>query len=172
MIISSSVVGVEVGDAEAICNVGSCYYNGDYGLPQDHAKALELYQQAGELGNVGAYHSISVAYYTGNGVERDEKKAEYYFELAAMGGDTVARRNLGALEGRAGNMDRSLKHYMIAAGMGCTASLENIKLMFMDGNTTKDDYAKALRVYQAYLVGIKSAQRDQAAAFDDAYKYY
>ena len=44
--------------------------------------------------------------------------------------------------------------------------------MFMNGDATKDDYAKALRVYQTYLVEIKSAQRDEAAAFNDAYKYY
>ena len=30
----------------------------------------------------------------------------------------------------------------------------------------------ALHVYQANLVEIKSAQRDQAAAFNDEYKYY
>ena len=42
----------------------------------------------------------------------------------------------------------------------------------MNRGATKDDYAKALRAYQANLVEIKSPQRDQAAAFNDAYKYY
>ena len=61
---------------------------------------------------------------------------------------------------------------MIAAGCGYTDSLELIKKMFMKGHATKDDYAKALQVYQAYLIEIKSAQRDEAAAADEAYKYY
>ena len=69
-------------------------------------------------------------------------------------------------------MDRTLKHHMIAAGLGDNDSLEKIKQLFMNGHASKDDYAKALHVYQANLVEIKSTQRDQAAAFNDAYKYY
>ena len=88
-----------------------------------------------------------------------------------MGGHVRARHNLGVLEKRAGNMDRVIKHHTIAAGLGYNDSLENIKLMFMNGHATKDDYAKALRVYQAYLVEIKSAQRDEAAIADEDYKY-
>ena len=40
-----------------------------------------------------------------------------------------------------------------------------VQPMFMNGDATKDDYAKALRVYQTNLVEIKSPQRDEAAAF-------
>ena len=105
-------------------------------------------------------------------MRRDEDKAKHYYELAAMGGDSDARHNLGNAERRAGNMDRSVKHYMIAAGCGNTGSLENIKRMFMNGVATKDDYIQALRAYQAYLDEIKSPQRDEAAAFDEVHKYY
>ena len=147
---------------------------GKYGLPQDYAKALELWHRAAELGYAPSYYSIGAAYYCGDGVgvERNEKKAVHYFELAAMGGDVIARYNLGVIEFNAGNMDRALKHHMIAVGMGKSNSLEKIKLLFMSGDATKDDYAKALQVYQANLVEIKSPQRDEAAAFDDAYTYY
>ena len=61
---------------------------------------------------------------------------------------------------------------MIAAGSGYTHSLEMIKKIFTNRDATKEDYAKALQVYQAYLNEIKSLQRDEAAAFDDDYKYY
>ena len=115
---------------------------------------------------------MACAYILGNGVERDEKKAKYYYELAAIGGDATARDNLGIFEGRAGNMDRALKHLMIAVGLGYTDSLEKIKQMFMHGQVTKDDYAKALQAYQAYLGEIKSEQRDTAAALNEEYKYY
>ena len=66
----------------------------------------------------------------------------------------------------------ALKHWMIAVGSEDNDSLENIKQMFMNGYATKDDYAKALLAYQAYLVEIKSPQRDEAASFDDDYKSY
>jgi hypothetical protein len=61
------------------------------------------------------------------------------------GTHALARHNLGVKEARAGNMDRALmQHIMIATGFGYTRSLEHIKLMFMCGDATKDDYAKAL----------------------------
>ena len=162
---------VEFGDAEGMRNLGGCYYIGSHGLPQDYAKALELWHQAGELGHATSYFNIGSSYLQGNGVERNEKKAVHYYELAAMGGDVESRHNLGALEFNAGNMDRALKHHMIAAGCGDNDSLENIKQMFMNGKATKDDYTNALRSYQAYLVDIKSSQRDQAAAINDQCKY-
>ena len=31
---------MEIGDVDAIFNLGCCYNNGMFGLPQDHAKAL------------------------------------------------------------------------------------------------------------------------------------
>ena len=50
-------------------------------------------------------------------------------------------------------------------------SLKNIKNMYIDGYATKDDYAKALRGYQAFVDEIRSDQRDEAAAIHD-YRYY
>jgi hypothetical protein len=163
---------VEICDAEAIHNLGGCYSRGMHGLPQDRAKALELYHQAAKHGNVNSCYSIGYAYYNGNGVEMDEKKANHYWELAAMGGHVQARHNLGMYEGHAGNMGRAVKHFMIATEFGYYDSLENIKRMFMNGDATKDDYAKALLSYQANLVEIKSAQRDEAAAINHAHRYY
>ena len=163
---------VEIGDAEAIHNLGCYYSHGSHGLPQNYAKALELWHRAAKLGNTVSYYSIGVAYDAGNGVVRDEKKALYYWELAAMGGDVDARYNLGAKEGQAGNVDRALRHYMIATEFGLHESLDTVRQMFMHDFATKDDYAKALQSYQAYLVEITSPQRDEAAAADENYKYY
>ena len=163
---------VKADDTEAMYGLGCYYYNGLYGVPQDHAKALELWHRAKELGGTTSYYCIGKAYYFGRGVERDEKKAQHYWELAAMGGDVMARHDLGVLEFNAGNMDRAVKHHMIAAGSRYNDSLENIKQMYKDGYAMKEDYAKVLRAYQAYLGEIKSPQRDQAAAFHDRFKYY
>lgn len=43
-------------------------------------------------------------------MEVDKKKARYYYELAAIGGDANARHNLGCIEGA--DYDRALKHFM------------------------------------------------------------
>ena len=76
----------------------------------------------------------------------------------------MARYNLGNNELRTGNMNRALKHYIIAAGCGHENSLKQIRKLYKNGHATKDDYAKALRAYQTYLAEIKSTQRDAAAA--------
>jgi TPR repeat protein len=143
-----------------------------YGFPQDYAKALEHWHRAGELGHAASYHNIGYAYLYGRGVERNEKKAKHYWELAAMGGDETARHNLGILEEREDNHDRALKHYMISVEFGDTDSLKQVKQLCVRGRATKDDYAKALKAYQAYISEIKSDDRDKAAAYSDNYKYY
>ena len=142
------------------------------GLPQDDTKAMELYRQAAELDYAAAFHNIGCAYQEGRGVEMDEKKAIYYWERAAMGGDTEARYSLGVVEHKAGNMQRALRHYMIALEDGYSDSLKNIQKLYSNGHTTKDEYTQALRAHQKYLQEVKSIQRDQAAAAFEGYKYY
>ena len=164
---------IEAGDAVAIYNLGCDYTNGTDGYPIDYIKALELFQRAGELvGHAGAYANIGNAYFGGRGVEVDKKKAINKWELAAMGGDVQARHNLGCEEEVQGNMNRAIKHWIIAVRSGNTCSLDAIKDLCTVGQATKEDYSKALQAYQAYLKEIKSAQRDRAAADDYNFRYY
>ena len=162
---------VELGNARAIQNLGCDYIHGTNGYSQDYTKALELYHRAGELGHAMAYSNIGYSYDNGRGVEVDMNKAKHYYGLGAMGGDETGRYNLGLNEAKTGNMDRALKHYMIAAGGGYINSLDRIKELYTNGYATKDDYTKALRAYQAYLGEIKSDQRDEAAAADEDNRY-
>ena len=162
---------VEVGGAHGMYNLG-CYYDGGlHGLAQDYDKAVKFWQQAGELGSADAYYNIGYAFYYGRGVERDEKKADHYYELAAMQGNVYARHNLGCSEWNSGNWKRTIKHCMISAGAGYNDSVKNIRQLYLDGNATKEDYSNALLAYQAYLEDVRSEQRDKAAAYNDTYTY-
>jgi len=163
---------VKADDPVAIYNLGVCSREGRNGYPQDYRKALELWHRAGELGHAMAYSNIGYAYHCGRGVERDEKKARHYYELAAIGGDVYARSNLGLVEAHAGNFDRAVKHYTISGRGGHSNAVDNIKRLYSNGLAAKDDYTKALQSYQAYLGEIKSVQRDKAAAADEGYRYY
>ena len=164
---------VEKDDTQAMSNLGHHYNRGRIGLPRDTNKAMELWRRAAELGNSNANLTLGCKYNSGEIVERDIEKATYYWELAAMGGEVDARYSLGWAEGQAGNWDRSLKHFMLAAGGGSKESLSTIQVMFKRGVATKEDYTQALRAYQAYLAEIKSTQRDEASAFCiELYKYY
>ena len=163
---------VEVGDAEAIFNLGCDHRDGEYGVLQNYAKALELWHRAAELDYPLAYNNIGCAYNHGEGVQVDKKKAKHYYELSAMAGNVLARHSLGRIEERLGNVDRAVKHYTIAARDGNCDSVKNIQDLYMKGSATKDGYTKALHAYQEYLNEIKSLQRDRAAADDEENKYY
>jgi len=163
---------VDLGDPIAIHNLGNYYRKGMHGFRQDHVKALEQYHRAAELGDAGAYSNIGYCYMYGEGVEVDQEKANHYFELAAISGDNTARFNLGNAELNGDNMDRALKHHMIAIRGGFSESLKVVKEMYTNGDATKEDYTEALRTYQEYLGEIESAQRDKAAAAYAQYCYY
>jgi len=164
---------VELNDANAIYNMGGFYAYGYHGLPQNMAKALELWLRAAELGHSGSYFTIGEAYRRGLGVDIDKEKAVHYYELAAaMSGGVYARHTLGKMEYEAGNIDRALKHLMISTNDGHKKSLQGIKQFYSNGYATKEDYTEALRSYQEYLDEIKSQQRDAAAAANADWKYY
>ena len=59
-------------DALAMYNIANCYSDGDFGLPQNYAKALELWHRAAELGHASAYHNIGSVYNNGRGLEVDK----------------------------------------------------------------------------------------------------
>ena len=156
---------VEACDAGAICQLGFYYHRGENGLRKNRKKANKLFLRAGELGCVTANHNIGINYFNGFGVERDETKAKYYWELAAMGGNVKARHNLGILEDKiAGNTSRALKHWMIAAAAGYDKSLEGIRKAFMEGHAAKDDFETALRAHKEASDEMRREQREAAAA--------
>ena len=162
---------VDSGDAEGINNLGFYYSVGMNGLPQDDKKALTLFHRAAELGNITSHYNIGNVYRLGKGVGRDMKKAEHYYELAAMRGLVEARHNLAVIEKNRGNMERALKHYRIAVEGGSNNSLKEIRKLYSKGQASKEEYTQALRVYQEYLSEVKSRQRDEAAAAREDYKY-
>ena len=128
-------------------------YYGINGMPQDYQKANELYLEGGELG---------YALGNGRGVEVDQKKAKYYYELAAMCGHIKARHNLGCSERQAGNLHRAIKHMIMAAKAGDEVSLNTVKHCFMQGIVKKDEYANTLRAHQQRKDEMKSDARDKA----------
>ena len=88
---------MECGNAVAFFEMAGIYERGTHGLPQDFAKANELWLKAGELGCAVAYCNLGLSYRNGRGVEVDKKKAKHFYELAAMNGDLLARQNLGCM---------------------------------------------------------------------------
>jgi TPR repeat protein len=153
---------MDKGSAYACYWLAGYYARGIMGMPQDWAKANELYLKAGELGCVEAYFNLGSSYYNGDGVEIDKERAMHYFELAAMNGSVHARYNLGVIEGQAGNPQRACKHFILAARAGYEEALDAVKEGFRSGIITKDEYANTLRAYQKSQDEMKSEARDKA----------
>ena len=92
----------DANDPKALIAVmGLRFYQGECGWPKDLKKAFDLHLKAGDLGYHQAYSFVGDAYYHADcGVEEDDEKAEYYYELAAIAGESHARYNLGNIEQR------------------------------------------------------------------------
>jgi tetratricopeptide (TPR) repeat protein len=141
----------------AMCHIGATRYNeGDY------EEGLEYLTKAAELGDAEAHYVLSVMYYKGEGVEKDIKKQVYHLEQAAIGGHPFARNNLGVEEVNNGRYERARKHWIIAANLGHHNSLEGLRRLYADGHASKEEYANALRAYQAAVDERKSAEREKA----------
>ena len=157
---SRMIERVEANDPIAICNMGTI--KGDEG---DYRAAFDYFSRAAVLGDTKAHFQLSCSYGGGKGVGKDEKKQIHHLTEAAIGGHPLARRNLAYLEGEHHRMDRAVKHYIIASKLGCDDSLKCVRDLCKDGHASKEDYAAALRGYQAAIDATKSPQREEAYEF-------
>ena len=82
---------IELNDPEAIFLFGMYYFEGGVGVEQDIGKAVELLHRATELGSINAHSKVGGLYWRGDGVQVDNKKANYHLEIAAMAGNVRAR---------------------------------------------------------------------------------
>ncbi|MBQ0016979.1 MAG: sel1 repeat family protein, partial [Bacteroidales bacterium] len=73
------------GDADAQCNLGYCYDNGQ-GVEQSYEKAVKWWTKAAEQGDAGAQYNLGVCYEKGNGVEQSREKAIFWNDKAAKQG--------------------------------------------------------------------------------------
>jgi hypothetical protein len=147
-------------DPIALFQIGdTCHDEGDYD------GAFQYYTKAAGLGHVNAHYNLSIMYQKGEGVEKDEKKQVYHLEEAAIGGHLSARFNLANHEGRKGNTQKAVRHYIITAKLGDDGALEQVKENFRRGFLSKEDFESALRGHQAAVDATKSKQREEAEEF-------
>ena len=148
---------IQANDPVAIHDMGLKYYiEGDYG------GAFKYFAKAAELGEAEAHYVLSVMYREGKGVEEDEKKKLHHLEEAAIVGHPDARYNLASYEWNNFKFKRAMKHWIIAAKLGCDESMKTMKRGYAMGEVSEEDFATALRAYQAAVDTVKSPQREAA----------
>ncbi len=128
----------------------------------DRDRAIEYWKKAVELGDyVEAHFQLGRRYKEGEVVEKDMEKAVYHSEIAAIGGHHLARCHLAFIECDNGNVERAVKHYIIAAKLGYDDAMKMLWVHYRIGNITKDDLEATLRTHQAALDATKSPQRKE-----------
>ncbi len=148
---------IKAKDPAALCHMGQeCFNEGDYD------DAFEYLTKAAKLGDADAHYRLGCMYWKGNGVGMDEEKMVYHWEQAAIGSHPHARHNLGCYEEEVDNIERAVKHYIIAAKVGHEKSMELLWGYYSAGNITKEGLDSTLRAHQAALVATKSSQRKKA----------
>lgn len=130
----------------------------------DVIEAFRHMTKAADLGDAEAHYELAEMYRDGEGVEVDVRKEMKHLEQAAIAGHPQARHNLGCTEGNNGNVKRAMKHFIIAASLGDDASLKIIREEYAAKRVSKENFAKALRAYQATVEEAKSPARDVAEA--------
>ena len=98
----------------------------------------------------------------GKGVEKDEEKQVYHLEKAAIGGHPSARHNLAAIEEKNGNIERAVKHLVIAAKIGHENAMKKLWELYSYGSITKENLEATLRAHKAAIDEMKSPEREAA----------
>jgi len=160
-----------VHDAEAFYELGLAYRHGNWGLLQDYNKAFELWTRAAELGSIYASYDLGTLYILNDvnldGVDEDDMEAcIHHWKIAAMGGHEGARHKLGVMENILSNVERAMKHFIIAANSGDDESLKEVGKGFRAGHVTKEKYARTLRSYQDSQNEMKNEEREEASVWN------
>ncbi len=148
---------IEANDPLAMVDLGAQEYK-----KKDYGSAFEWFNKAAGLGEAAAHFKLALLYQDGRGVEKDEGKALYHLEEAAISGHPYARFFLGIYEIQEGTTERAVKHWIIAATQGEDESIKALMDAFKRGFVNKEDLAAALRAHKAAVDATKSPQREVA----------
>jgi TPR repeat protein len=152
---------VEANDAGAMYVLAGYYHYGNEAFQQDHAKAIELYTRAEELGSSISHQNLDDLYHDGGNM----KKAKFHYEAAAMAGQEVARYNLGMMEVQSGNIERALKHWKLAASAGHYIAMYQLKMGFEKGYVSRESIDSILTAYNTSCAKMRSEARDACIQF-------
>jgi TPR repeat protein len=95
---------------------------------------------------------MGVQYLLGRGVQKDYKRAFYYFNQAAEQGDPLAQNELGYMyavgKGTPRDDEKAFLYYHQAANHGLASAQYNLGLLYLHGRGTPVNKAKALECFK------------------------
>jgi len=135
------------GDASGQNGLGTLYYFGRGGLPQDYSQAMKWFQLAAAQGNPEAQNSIGNIYENGYGVPVDYGQAMKWYMLAATQGNSGGQANVGALyangQGVTTDYGEAMRWFQLSAAQGDSAGQSWIGYLYANGDGVAVDMAQA-----------------------------
>lgn len=137
----------DIGNRDAICNLGNVYRNGKR-VPKNIHKAIELFKKAADLGNTYAMKKLGYIYIKDKGVKNIEKATEY-FKKAADLDDIEGMNNLAYMYI---NYDKDKKKaielFTKAANLGNIDATINLCYMYIEGKGVEKNIDKAKEYFK------------------------
>lgn len=176
----------ENGDADAMTELGKCYYLGK-GIEESGDKAFQWLSKAADGGNANAFYWLGACYQYGFGTAKDPAKAVELYTKGADLGDHESMNSLGVCLKRGigilQNLDRALYWYNKAAELGDAYAMNNLGTCYYLGDGVTKDLEKAVYWYsKGAELGNGNAMGNLAICYDngdgvpadknEAYKWY
>lgn len=140
----------ENGDAEAMTELGICYFQGK-GVKEDNDKAFMWLSKAVDAGNAKAHCWLGACYQYGYGTDKNLEKAIELYTKGADLGDSDSMNYVGiCLEKGNGvlmNLERAVYWYTKAAELGNIYAMTNLARCYDNGNGVTTDKNEAYKWY-------------------------
>ena len=156
------------GSANAASYLGGIYEWGARGLPPDPGKALTLYKQAADQGDLLAYIGLGRLHLRGQGVEQNFKKAFYYYSLVENRGYANGPMlvTLGRMYqfgwGIEKDSNKAEYYYRLASAVGNVYGRRYLGLLLLhQGHWLAGNLHSLRAVFSSYLIAAKSPSDDR-----------
>jgi TPR repeat protein len=106
------------GDADGCNLLGFMYETGLFGLAKNYSQAIELYSKACNAGNPNGCEGLGSIYGLGEGVQRDERKAEMFDLEACNKGSAGSCVSVAEIHEGSGSISEARRLYLKACSIG------------------------------------------------------
>jgi TPR repeat protein len=152
--------GCTLGHGASCTDLGYLFEKGKL-IPEDHARAAELYHRGCELGNATGCTNTGFMYEKGKGVKEDAKLSVQYYEKGCDMGNARGCTNLGFMyrNGYGVKQDdaRALELYEKGCDGGNAGGCTNLGYLFETGQGVRKDLDRAVSLYRKGCDGGSSA---------------
>ena len=142
---------VEADYLAAVVNLGQMYLDAQ-AVPQDYAKAYELFSYAADKGETAAFTALAWVFRAGVGVEQSYANAMTWYQRGADAGNDWAMTNIGELYQNGKGVERdptkAVEWYTRAAKSGELTAQTRLARMYQTGDGIEKDFAKAKEWYE------------------------